>query len=185
MFEETTNRFIDTGIMNYLIRVNIPEKISIKRSGDPPKVLTLEDLSFGFNIWIGFCVICITSFILESLFARLYIQWKRIHIRNVNRYAKIHPAQYVKDIKIIKFKPQTLNHFRVKKTKEIVSKAFDLKVVFQHFKESQTHLSVNVEEDIFGELVTKVQSLPVNSRTFISSIDQRISLLNEVSAQDV
>jgi hypothetical protein len=188
MIEQTTNRFIDTGVMNYLLKAFLKEKINIKKSGDPPKVLTLEDLSFGFNIWIGFCIISIVSFILESLFALLYIQWKRINIKKINRYAKIYPAKHVKDIKVIKLKPQTRKHFRVKKTKQIVSKAINLTTTPQHFKESQPHSSVNVEEDIFGEPVTKLQNFPVNSQILNSPIEvsiQGISPVNDVSTQYV
>lgn len=74
MIEQTMNRLIDTGVINYLVDGILKEKLNIKRSKDFPKVLNLKDLSFGFIIWIGFCCISILSFAIEILFSKLYIK---------------------------------------------------------------------------------------------------------------
>ncbi|KAL7028260.1 hypothetical protein ACKWTF_005781 [Chironomus riparius] len=85
MMLKTINSLIDTGIMKYLMGnylrrrkfVNIPEK---------NKVLGLDHLSFGFNIWLGCC--CISSVI---LFMELIIKPKSRKVPITFKFAKVHP----------------------------------------------------------------------------------------------
>lgn len=118
MIEETANRLIDTGLMNYLIKTILSDNIKIKNPEDPPKVLSLTDLSFGFNIWIGFCCLCISSFILEHLLVKLYIKWNYYSSGKHIKYAKIWSLKNFQKTQTIKLKLQTQNHFRIRKTSE-------------------------------------------------------------------
>ncbi|XP_070494572.1 uncharacterized protein [Chironomus tepperi] len=62
-------------------------------------VLTIDRLSFGFNIWLGFCAASVILFLSEMLFwvLRLVLRnlWTNFTNRNVKKskgiYAKIHP----------------------------------------------------------------------------------------------
>lgn len=129
MIEQTSNRLIDTGVMKHLVEEIAKGKLGIKCPKDSPKILTIQDLAFGFNIWIGFCAISLLSFILETLFSRLYIQWKQIYLKKINVYPKIHPEKHKKNHRVIKLNPQTRKHFRVKKAKVINSEAINIQKV--------------------------------------------------------
>ncbi|CAG9803589.1 unnamed protein product [Chironomus riparius] len=114
MIEQTTNRLIDTGIMKYLIEHIATENIRIKKSNVLPKVLSLEDLLFGFNIWIGFCCLSLASFIFEILSLKLQIKWRNQLFPRLISNVKIWPAIQIGSINNMQLKPQTLNHFKVK-----------------------------------------------------------------------
>jgi len=112
MIEQTTNRLIDTGVMKHLIEDVIKEKPGIKCPEDPPKVLTIQDLAFGFNIWIGFCVISLFGFILETLFSRLYIHCFHRLTGKFSNHAKIWPTDEYDEIDVIELKLQTKKYFQ-------------------------------------------------------------------------
>lgn len=70
MFKKLIDNLIPSGIMKHLIEnFYTKEQKFTKRKGGP-KVLTILDLRFGFNIWLGCCLISIAIFIME-LFTRL------------------------------------------------------------------------------------------------------------------
>lgn len=57
MFLKIIKSLIPTGIMSYLIENFYTKKIKFAKVEDEPKVLGLDDLGFGFNIWLGFCLL--------------------------------------------------------------------------------------------------------------------------------
>lgn len=149
MFERLTNRFIDTGIMNHLANKILKEKIKIDDLEDSKKILSLDDLSFGFNIWIGFCCICIISFIFEHLCSKLYIKWMKFHfIKRKISFAKIWSLKGVKDSKVVTLKSQTIKHFRIVKK---------LGTSDDDSKEENENIKIMHEEEVFGEFIHKLQ----------------------------
>ncbi|CAG9803592.1 unnamed protein product [Chironomus riparius] len=67
MIENTIDSLIDTGVIRYLIESDIGTKIKFGHSDSEPSVLSMNDLSFGFNIWLGFCVLSAVSFVFEQI----------------------------------------------------------------------------------------------------------------------
>ncbi|CAG9806656.1 unnamed protein product [Chironomus riparius] len=81
MLYKTVNCLIDTGIMKYLTDNHLMRK-KLTKIVEHAKVLSMKDLLFGFNIWLGFCVISFGAFMLEKLCCQ---KTKR------SKFAKIHP----------------------------------------------------------------------------------------------
>ncbi|CAG9808423.1 unnamed protein product [Chironomus riparius] len=67
MFKKLIDSLISTGVMKYLIENFYTKDRIFKRSKGGPKILTIPDLMFGFNIWIGFCFISFSLFLGEQL----------------------------------------------------------------------------------------------------------------------
>lgn len=65
MIEKTVDSLIDTGILSYLIEKDIGKKLKFGQAESEPKVLNMDDLSFGFNIWLGCCVFSAICFVIE------------------------------------------------------------------------------------------------------------------------
>lgn len=65
MIEKTVDSLIDTGILSYLIEKDIGTKLKFDQAENEPKVLNMDDLSFGFNIWLGCCVLSAAGFLIE------------------------------------------------------------------------------------------------------------------------
>jgi len=67
MIEKTVDSIIDTGILSYLIEKDIGKKLKFDQAKSEPKVLNMNDLSFGFNIWLGCCFLSAISFVIELI----------------------------------------------------------------------------------------------------------------------
>jgi len=122
MIQETTNKLIDTGIVQQLLEDQLGKKINFKKLEQQPKVLELKDLSFGFNIWIGFCCISIFSFVLEILVMWIYFFIKKYIPRflgNEIRFASIYPIKNKTENSNIKTK--SLACFRIKATRSLLN----------------------------------------------------------------
>lgn len=65
MFKRTIDKLIDTGIMQYLNENYYMKKIKFDKPVTGPKVLSVSDLAFGFNIWLGCCLVSCGVFLLE------------------------------------------------------------------------------------------------------------------------
>ena len=117
MFYKMIHNFIPTGIMNYLLENYYTKKWKFRKIEKEPKVLNLDDLAFGFNIWLGFCGISFVPFIFEM--ATKFRNRPRKKVKN----AKIHP-----DLSALScdfgsnLGPELIEKFRVKN-------AIDLNVV--------------------------------------------------------
>ena len=53
MIKSVVDRLIDTGVVKYLARTRM--KLKYPNPESEPTVLSIDDLMFGFNIWLGFC----------------------------------------------------------------------------------------------------------------------------------
>jgi hypothetical protein len=60
---EILGRLINGGILQYLKKLEDIQKIEVDAAG--PKMLLIDDLSFGFILWLGACGISTVVFILE------------------------------------------------------------------------------------------------------------------------
>jgi len=87
MLKNVIDNLIPTGIMNHLIETHYTRKWKFEKFEDGPKVLSLDDLIFGFNIWLGCCLISFISFILEQVL-RIFKKQPR-----VIKFAKVHPLE--------------------------------------------------------------------------------------------
>ena len=68
MFRKVINNLIDTGVMKYLSENYYSAKPKFLKVRVGPKVLRVGDLSFGFNIWLGFCILSFIAFIFEQIY---------------------------------------------------------------------------------------------------------------------
>ena len=71
MFKKTIDRLIDTGVMKFLAENYYTRKYKFERIESGPSVLRIEDLAFGFNVWLGFCCISVPVFAIEVLISKL------------------------------------------------------------------------------------------------------------------
>lgn len=67
MMQKTVNSLVDTGIMKYLVDFYL-NRVGYLKVFDIPKVLKLDDLEFGFNIWLAFCGFSLLAFMMEKIF---------------------------------------------------------------------------------------------------------------------
>lgn len=120
MIDKITYNLIDTGVMKHIVKTVLRDNIKLKNEEESSKIFSMDDLSFGFNIWIGFCVISSLSFVLEILLLRFKIKHMKIFHGKRIKFAKIKPVMKVEFKVNGKLKAKTLNHFRIKKSlKEI------------------------------------------------------------------
>ena len=91
MFMKIIDNLIPTGVMNYLIEEHYTRKWKFVKDEKGPKILTVNDLAFGFNIWLGSCFISILGFVVER-----FIKFMKKPVKV--KYAKVHPvkiSQYI------------------------------------------------------------------------------------------
>ncbi|KAL7015543.1 hypothetical protein ACKWTF_016509 [Chironomus riparius] len=81
IFNQITQRLTSTGLMNHMVQkcFNFQKNESELRKWS---ILFLEDLEFGFFIWLGFCGVCCVIFIAELLTLKLLCLFKRLKIKN-------------------------------------------------------------------------------------------------------
>lgn len=113
-FDKVINNLIPTGVINYLIENYFTKKWKFPKVDKEPKVLSLDDLSFGFNIWLGTCFMSIFVFFWERLI--------NCHRAKKIKFIKIHPSDQVEKTEVIlNLKPELIETFRVKRdTKNLI-----------------------------------------------------------------
>ena len=108
MLNKIIDDLIPTGVMNHLIEKYYFKKFRQAHDDDTkPQVLNLNDLSFGFNIWLGFCLISIVAFIAEHIYKLL--QPKK------RKFAKVNPDFKDSIDPVVKLSSQLIEKFRIKK----------------------------------------------------------------------
>ena len=114
--DETIQRLVSCGIMNHLIHKSFPLefKFIVEKSAS---VLSVEDLDFGFIIWLGCCAVCAVCFILEILiwiFCKKYEHLTGHKIPKKVKFVKVWPTKI--EVRTIELKHyMNLNDFRVEK----------------------------------------------------------------------
>lgn len=111
MLRHVINELIPSGIMKYLVEKHYTKKWKFEKLEDGPSILTVNNLSFGFNIWLGCCLISICAFIIEkSLKLCESSKNKMIKLKN----AKIHPELNGSFENIKKISSELIVKFRIK-----------------------------------------------------------------------
>ncbi|CAG9806657.1 unnamed protein product [Chironomus riparius] len=123
MMMKTINSLIDTGIMKHLTDDYLKQKKFIVLE-EIPMSLKLNDLSFGFNIWLGFCAMSFIVFLVELMKNLQNNKTPRLF-----KYAKVYP--YAKLNNKQNLVPKTSRMFKIRKQKEAtVSTIEDVSVDF-------------------------------------------------------
>lgn len=102
----TINKLIDTGIMKHLLDNHFKNRKYL-RVEDELKVLDVDDLAFGFNIWLGFCVTSCAFFVLEKLSS---LRHKSSKLRKC-KHAKIHPVGNVYLVEGVSLKSYNIDYY--------------------------------------------------------------------------
>lgn len=84
-FKKVIDRLIESGTMSYLAKKYYMKQRIFMKVENELKVLSLEDLSFGFNIWLGSCFTSALAFAVEKLM-------KRTKIKGI-KFTKIYPME--------------------------------------------------------------------------------------------
>ena len=67
MFKILVDDLIATGVMKHLVENYYTRKYKFEKVEEGPKVLSINDLLFGFNIWLGCCLISLLAFVAERI----------------------------------------------------------------------------------------------------------------------
>jgi len=105
MLNKVISNLIPTGIMSHLVENFYSKKIKFKRIGKDPKILNVDDLAFGFNIWLGFCAISVVAFVIELILGLKccrknlsFMVLKRKLINRKMKFEKVHPVSIFNSI---------------------------------------------------------------------------------------
>ena len=123
MLKKTIDKLIDTGVMKHLVDNHYLMRKKFGKTQKGPKVLNMNDLSFGFNIWLGFCLISIAAFVAEKIF-KLTRKPREI------KFAKVHPIGSKHELRA-KTKPETFKKFRICKNLPEISRNNENKITIQ------------------------------------------------------
>ncbi|CAG9812360.1 unnamed protein product [Chironomus riparius] len=119
MLFKIIDSLIPTGIMHHLIQEHFTKKFKFQKVQKIPRILNVNDLLFGFNIWLGFCVISFIGFVLEIL-TKLLKKPKKM------KYAKIHPSFEDKEIEVFTtISPDLIKNFKTKKYQQTEKEVFE------------------------------------------------------------
>ncbi|CAG9811064.1 unnamed protein product [Chironomus riparius] len=109
MLHRAINNLIPTGVMDYLIENFYTKRWKFENEEAEPKVLSLDDLSFGFNIWLGSCLVSFVAFAAEHGIAYI-LRPKKL------KFAKVLPIRYKNMFQESRnLSPDLINIFRVQK----------------------------------------------------------------------
>lgn len=165
MFFKIIDKLIPTGVMDYLIKEHYTKKWKFQKSKKKPNVLNIDNLGFGFNIWLGFCMISFIGFMAELLSKR-FRKPKKI------KYAKIYPSSEIETTEfscllgpklIKKFKIKTNSESDEEKVHEIFINDDNITILMAH----------RDQDDTTEDLIADFESLQLKQKTPI--IDKNIS----------
>lgn len=115
MIDKITNQLIDTGIMKKFVNLLVYGDMKFYKIKDSPEVLRMKDLSFGFNIWLGFCILSIVTYIFEHILLQIQICCTRFTLKRILKFEKVYPSLInTKKATNSKKESKTLDHFKVK-----------------------------------------------------------------------
>jgi hypothetical protein len=86
MLHNVINNLIPTGIMKQLVEIYFTKKLVYSKFEDYTKVLSVDDLLFGFKIWLGSCLISFVALVGEKIHS-WYKAPKKV------RFEKIRPLE--------------------------------------------------------------------------------------------
>jgi hypothetical protein len=106
MLSNIVNNLIPTGIMKHLIELHYTKKWKFDEEASEPKVFSIDDLLFGFKIWIGCCLTSLASFVLEL--ASIYLKKSQKPV-----FIKVYPLLNSNNDSKCKLKLELVQKFRV------------------------------------------------------------------------
>jgi len=99
MIHNVTDRLIDSGIMENMMQNLMIYSRKFQNEKDP-KILSLDDLAFGWNIWLGFCGISGLIFVFELVLMQKFCRKLILNGFSINifkygkiKHGKIHPSK--------------------------------------------------------------------------------------------
>lgn len=162
MIQKTTNLLIDTGVLKFLTESISQEGFILKKPADKPKILSLDDLAFGFNIWMGFCCISLISLGLEILVLKLRIKCRKLMLGKFCKNAKIYPAKQNESKLVVKLKAETQKYFQVQKLISVRTDCKDCLTPYQMSMQNLILKKVDEESQSKKQLNAKVSKKLLN-----------------------
>ena len=119
MFKNIIDNLIPTGIMSHLIETHYTRKWKFEKFEDGPKVLSLDDLVFGFNIWLGCCLTTFVVFIVEQI-RRIKSKMFCIIKDSMEKvtFPKINPSKAYQTESCSSLNTDNVKNFRIKMQKQ-------------------------------------------------------------------
>lgn len=108
MLHNVINNLIPTGIMKLLVEQYYTKSSEFPKLENNTKVLSLDDLMFGFKIWFVCCLVSLIAYIGERIYS-WYKAPKKV------RFEKIEPLPYNLTEAETVLKTELVTKFRVKK----------------------------------------------------------------------
>ncbi|CAG9801202.1 unnamed protein product [Chironomus riparius] len=150
MFDKIINDLIPTGIMNHLIENFYTRKLKFFPTEENPKILSLDDLAFGFNIWLCACLISVFEFLFEIIINFVKIRFnKRIQISSFDDKSE--------NISYTLLKPELIQKFKAKK----------------YLNKNGINGEISVIEELppkMIEILKSIQKIPNREKIYISRI---------------
>lgn len=140
MIKDTVDKLTDTGIVKHLIKTRVLIRRKYPEDEAEPKILTIEDLLFGFNIFLGFCFICGFIFVIEVILGmkicRTNMSWQILRKKlttKAMKFAKVHPMTTIESLVFSRSQTKAdkiLEKFRIKKKSFVEEAPIDLDALF-------------------------------------------------------
>lgn len=191
MLKNVVDRLIDAGVVIYLTDPQIVVKTKFPKYESEPNVLYVDDLMFGFTIWLGFCafsgIVFVAELILGIKFCRKKFNfdyfWKKFKYKKL-KFAKVHQSLDQKCsscYKNQKLTSKTLKSFRIKKPEPKVEENMNctstVKAVVHHRMNSELELralGTKVKEDQ-NDLLLESESSNISKE--LSQFEQTMELI--------
>ena len=134
MLHNVINSLIPTGIMKLLVEQFYTKSYEFPKLENNPNVLTLDDLMFGFKIWIVSCLVSLIAFVGEIIYS-WYKAPKKI------RFEKVQPLESsLTEIDVV-ISRELVDKFRVKKLEAIERNLNETEIIVD------VHHSMEAESD--------------------------------------
>jgi hypothetical protein len=88
MFKILIDNLIATGVMKHLVEKYYTKKWKFEKFVESRKVFSVQDLAFGFHIWLWCCLMSFLGFLAELIYKRLNSPRKK---PKPIKFAKVHP----------------------------------------------------------------------------------------------
>jgi hypothetical protein len=125
MIKDTVDKLTDTGVVRHLIKTRVLIRRKYPQDEPEPKVFDVDDLLFGFNIFLGFCGICVIVFCVEVILGikvcRTNLSFDRLRKKFSNKKekcAQIHPKSTIDGLIFVRNSQKhsdVLSKFRIRK----------------------------------------------------------------------
>jgi len=133
MIKDTVDKLTDTGVIRYLIKTRVLIRRKYPQDEPEPKILNIDDLLFGFNIFLGFCLISGLGFIVELILGTLvcrknlnfHLLRKKLRNKKI-KFAKVHPMNTIVSLICFEHQKLSLELIRKFKAKKTDSQIIDL-----------------------------------------------------------